>query len=91
MNYIEASKLMLEGKLLRREVWKIRQGRYPEWGQHFNEVKRMVETTLTEHVGYDGRFYYKTNLESEGGLVSCNYPASMEDILAEDWVEIPNE
>lgn len=90
MNYVEASRRMLYGKLLRRDAWKLRHGfrDIREPGNWYNLIEK-VPTTFTEHVGFEnGRFYYKTNLESEGGYVSTDYRATMDDVLADDWVEV---
>lgn len=88
MNFLEACKKINEGQLVRRKAWKVRYQEITERDPDctYGTVKR--KQPLTEHIGHDGSFYYRTNLSHEGGYVTCHYNLDMKDVLATDWVVV---
>lgn len=74
MNFVEAIKLAVKGKCVRRRAWRVNKTRQSK--------------TLTEHVGYDGSLFWATNLPSEGGRGITDFHPTIEDIVSNDWVEI---
>ena len=88
MNFIKACAKLKEGKLVRRKTWKVRFVEVSERDPNcsYGTIKKRLP--LTEHVGHDGSFYYRTNLSHEGGHVTCNYDLNMDDVLATDWVVV---
>lgn len=100
MNFINACKKVKKGKVITRKAWPVEKGmkhipnpNTKEWPNSFGEWfdRLAVPTTLTRHVGHDGSWFYRTNLSSEGGHVTCDYSPSLEDILATDWIVLTDK